>query len=104
MALTSSKACTRCSSWAKRVLSLCCDTVMRFLLGWGHAPGDVASCPLYAEHLDRRRLHPTESPMPAIVQPVPSRHFSGCWLAVNLQDGWNPWCQKEQILYTEFMH
>ena len=40
----------------------------------------------------------------AIVQPVPSIHFSGCWLAVNLQDGWNPWCQKEQILYTEFMH
>ena len=40
----------------------------------------------------------------AIVQPVPSIHFSGCRLAVNLSDGWNPWCQKEQILYTEFMH
>jgi len=41
---------------------------------------------------------------PAIVQPVPSIHFSGCRLAVNLPDGWNSWCQKEQILYTKFMH
>ena len=40
----------------------------------------------------------------AIVQPVPNIHFSSCRLAVNFPDGGNPWCQKEQIVYTEFMH
>jgi hypothetical protein len=47
---------------------------------------------------------PTFFNHPAIVQPASSIHFSGCRLAVNLPDGCNPWCQKEQILYTEFMH
>src|SRR4030095_13152812 len=62
MALTSSKACTRCSSWAKRALSLSCGTVMRLLLGSGHATGDAAECPRRTPRRDRHGLHPTGSP------------------------------------------